>query len=417
MRGKRSILSVFVLCIMMLIVNLLQPIAPIVINGREIVTAAAKKTESENYDTFFLKKDASFKRWLADGVYCVPVNVLGKPEYTDEEILDMIDTRDPKNISKKIDTLYDSIRYHYLSGFKTLRSDHKDLAFEGVIWQHHKSGREALLTNEGDCSGNAVLIQYLLDGDYDETGFFSYNLKDGGGHVFNYIKQDNKYYFLDFTVICDAIMESKLGSLQEPYCRSNLVVADSVEKFVAYYKKQFLGNMTSVFNTYTADRVAPIGYKNGTYYLPDDLENIKFYGDKKQISIKQTKKPEDIPCWNRDGLLDRELQADISIVPYSSQEYEGRGSSFELRFYLMNDVTARLTGLTMKYYNANDVLMLNYKYTEPELYDYIYFNTSIFTWRPFPLWQDNYCSYAKGVAEFTDIHDNVFTKEFQINLK
>lgn len=46
----------------------------------------------DSYDIFFMDDDASFKHKLADGVYWVPVNVLGKPQYSSEKLREIIDT-------------------------------------------------------------------------------------------------------------------------------------------------------------------------------------------------------------------------------------------------------------------------------------------------------------------------------------
>jgi hypothetical protein len=416
MKQRRLSIIISIICLIILASSGVIISSALSISKNPEVKAASKK-DSKNNDAFFLSETASFKIKVSDGVYCVPVNMLGGSKYSNDEILDMIDTRDPKKISKNINTLFDAVKYYYFSGFKTLQSDHKDLAYDGVIWQHHKSGSEALIANEGDCSGNASLIAYLLDGDYDETGYFSYNLENGSGHVFNYFKKDKKYYFLDFSVINYAVMECNLGNRQNSYYRSNLFMADSVDKFIAYYKRTYLNSMTSIYNTYSYDRVAPIGYKNGKYYLPNDIKDIKFYGDKNKINVIQTNKPKDIPSWNRDGLLDRDLKADISTVLYSFMEYEGRNSYYSLRFYSMNDVTSRISKISIKYINSSKKVFREQNLSETQIENEISFNNSIFDYRDFNVLMLLDTKQIKGDVEFTDIHGNVFTKKFDFTIK
>jgi hypothetical protein len=409
MKSVKKILAVLVICLIVLIP------ASIASPSTKYFTAEAatsKVSDNQSYDAFFMNQKVSFQKKFGDGIYWVPVNVLGKPKYTDEEILDMIDKKDPEYAAKMIDTLFDAIKYFYLSGFKVLRSDHKDLPFEGVIWQHHKNGSEALLTNEGDCSGTAALISYLLDGDYKETGYFSYNLDNGSGHVFNYFKNKNKYYFIDCTVIRYATMEKEQPVQQDDYM-ANLVMADSIEQYVAYYKMHQLNNASVIFNTYSADRVIPISFNNGKYYLPEDL-NIKFYGDKKQIGINLVKRPVEVPGWNFISQIDRMDKAEVSILPYSYEVYQNGGQYYELRIYTLNDITVELKSLAINYYNSSDQMLLSHEYTEDEISIQ---NKSIFDMRAYPMQYGSQYAYITGVAEFKDIHGNIFNKKFKCQMK
>jgi hypothetical protein len=389
--------------------------AGIKLTGGAVAEAAAKESsktkDTNDYNIFFLDKDAKIKKYLANGVYWVSVNTLGGPQLTDKKIIDLINKQDPKSMSKSIDTLYDVVRYYYLAGFKTLSSDHKDIPFNGVYWQHHKTGPEALITNCGDCSGNAVLAAYLLAGDYDEVGYITYNIENGSGHVFNYIKQDGKYYFTDFSSNRDAIREDTKRTWQGAYYPANLVMADSVEKFVSYYKTNFLNGAKAVFSTYTADRVAPVGYKNGKYYLPDDIEDLKFYGDTDRIKFVLTKRPVVIPSWNEEGFIDRSIKAEVAVVPYSYKEYHGSNIGIEVRIYPINDITVEIQQYTAKYYAKNGRLLYTEDYDEGMLGN-MHPNNCIFTMRPCPLHYDSNCAYVEGKVVLKDIHGNTITEEF-----
>lgn len=95
MKLRRRFIAVLIIfsLILTLCGSILEKALPIA--GNQVVKAASKKADGSK-DEFFLSETASFKNTLADGVYCVPVNVLGGSEYTNEEILDMIDTKDPE---------------------------------------------------------------------------------------------------------------------------------------------------------------------------------------------------------------------------------------------------------------------------------------------------------------------------------
>jgi hypothetical protein len=386
------------------------------------LTAAAYKADKsktsdidDSYDIFFMDDDAYFKHKLDDGVYWVPVNFLGKPQYTGDEVREIIDTRDPEYIEKKINTLYDAISYRYLSGFTTTRvGDHKDLPYNGIIWQHHKNGKEAILTNEGDCSGNAVLISYLLQGNYDESGFISYNLSNGGGHVFNYILHDGCYYFLDCTDIRSAIIEdSRIG--RRPYFGVNLIMADSVEKFIKYYSKNYLSD-TAVFQMYQDDRVAPIGYKKGVFYLPDDLD-IKFYGDVKKIRYVLTKRPTVIPSWENDTKkeIDRSIKGEIAVIPYSHSDYGGMAGYHELRLYNLNGILVELQHITINCYNHKGKLQSKIEYNTDDLDEFM-LNNIIFDMAAIGIGNLNNYARIDGSIEYTDINGNLVKKDFDIDL-
>lgn len=56
-----------------------------------------------------------------------------------------------------------------------------------------------MLINCGCCATDSNLLQYILDGDYDEIGYVAFSHRDGNGHVFSYILQDGWYYVINLT--------------------------------------------------------------------------------------------------------------------------------------------------------------------------------------------------------------------------
>jgi len=144
------------------------------------------------YDTETLRYNANFRVKVAEGVSWVPVNTLGKPNMTSEEIEAL--GNDPERLKEKLNTLYEVIQYIQVAGFRSA-DDNVRIDEEGISWEHHKPGEMAIITNEGCCATISNLLNFILEGDYEEVGFIAYSQSNGGGHVFNYIKHNNLYYY------------------------------------------------------------------------------------------------------------------------------------------------------------------------------------------------------------------------------
>ena len=145
-----------------------------------------------------LRHDADFSMKVAEGVWWVPANTLGGSRYTNAQIQALlIDT--PEQKQAKIGTLYEALQLYRIGGFYG-SDDNAFLKENGILWEHHKPGYDAVRTNNGCCASCADWLSYILKDDYDEVGFISTMQAVGEGHVFNYIKQDGWYYFVDLTI-------------------------------------------------------------------------------------------------------------------------------------------------------------------------------------------------------------------------
>jgi len=213
------------------------------------------------YDTETLRYNANFSVKVADGVNWVPVNTLGKPNMTSEEIEAL--GRDPEKLKEKLNTLYAVIQYIQVADFRSA-DDNIRIEESGISWQHQKPGEMAIITNEGCCATISNLLNFLLEGDYEEVGFIAYSQSDGGGHVFNYIEHNNLYYFVDLThyrndFMCTAVEDGTLASYYATdYIAGNVHEAARVEDYVKYCRDNY-NNPPELFSLHMAKNSLPIG--------------------------------------------------------------------------------------------------------------------------------------------------------------
>ena len=215
-------------------------------------------TGNPDYDTDNLRYDADFTIKVSDGVWWVPANVLGTTRYTNREMAE-IALHSPEEKQAEISTLYEAIQLFQVSGF-TNDEDNVRITEDGISWEHHKPGRDAVRTNTGCCAAKANWLAYILEGDYERVGYIAWNPPEGVGHVFNYILQDGWYYVVDLTAYLaeDIAKVPESGNLGEyrPTRAINRV------KDPEDYVKLFLATQDTdafVFFVYQADGVSPIG--------------------------------------------------------------------------------------------------------------------------------------------------------------
>jgi len=216
------------------------------------------------YDTETLRYNANFSVKVADGVNWVPVNTLGKPNMTSEEIEAL--GRDPEKLKEKLNTLYAVIQYIQVADFRSA-DDNIRIEESGISWQHQKPGEMAIITNEGCCATISNLLNFLLEGDYEEVGFIAYSQSDGGGHVFNYIEHNNLYYFVDLThyrndFMCTAVEDGTLASYYaSDFIAGNVHEAARVEDYVKYCRDNY-NDPPELFSLHMAKNSLPIAHIN-----------------------------------------------------------------------------------------------------------------------------------------------------------
>jgi hypothetical protein len=149
------------------------------------------------------------------------------------------------------------------------RSAHDNIRIDedGISWEHHKPGEMAIITNEGCCATISNLMNFLLEGDYGEVGFIAYLQSDGSGHVFNYIKYNNLYYFIDLThyrndFMCTAVEDGTLASYYDSdFIAGNVHETVKIEDYVKYYRDNS-NDPSELWSLYMAKNCLPIGSVN-----------------------------------------------------------------------------------------------------------------------------------------------------------
>ncbi|MDM8534786.1 transglutaminase-like domain-containing protein, partial [Clostridiaceae bacterium HSG29] len=126
---------------------------------------------------------------------------------------------------------------------------------KNIKWHYNEKGIEALKTNDGNCGGTANLVNYILVNDYEEVGIINHSCDTGqGGHVYNYIKYNGKYYVIDF-----------LQYVMKDYNRYNyeILELDQIDDYPPYCIRSYGGNGhdIKIIVAYEADNQIPIGSK------------------------------------------------------------------------------------------------------------------------------------------------------------
>lgn len=171
------------------------------------ITSAKEKidlayNENDTKDTWNLRDSADFEIRVADDVWWVPANVLGRTRYTNEQIASIV-KESPRVKKALIGNLYEAIQLYQISDFAGASGSEANVkqldSVNGYRWEQHTPGYYAILLNQGNCATDTNWLIYLLEDDFEEWGTFHYQDSDGGGHVINYFYRDGFYYFIDMT--------------------------------------------------------------------------------------------------------------------------------------------------------------------------------------------------------------------------
>lgn len=96
-------------------------------------------------DLSTLRYDSLFEIEIATDIYWVPARALGKSKFTNAEMFNLT-VRSPEEKQAAISSLYEALQLYEIGGFTTL-DDCIQTDENGIIWEHHKPGYDAVLTN------------------------------------------------------------------------------------------------------------------------------------------------------------------------------------------------------------------------------------------------------------------------------
>jgi hypothetical protein len=148
------------------------------------------------FNTQNLRINANYEIEIHPEVYWIPVNHLGETRFTNDQIKAL--TALPPELKKdKITTLYEAIQLFQIGLFKgTYDNINVFDPNASIKWEFHKPGYQAVMSNEGCCATDSNWLSYLLYDKYEEMGFLTYH-HISGGHIINYIRRNDWYYFID----------------------------------------------------------------------------------------------------------------------------------------------------------------------------------------------------------------------------
>ena len=223
--------------------------------------SAAPAYDESGKDLSLLRHNAEYDIEVFSGVYWVPAASLGESRYTNGEIAAMLDDS-PEEKQTKIGTLYEALQLYQIGDFRSA-DDNVRISENGINWEYHTPGRNAVINNCGCCATDSAWLRYLLDGDYDEIGYITTSQRDGSGHVYNYIKNGEWYYIIDLTHYRnDWIATIEENGDMDAYSRSDRVLGNihrtkDLASFVNYVQDAFTDPPGLMFRL-TCEDVTPL---------------------------------------------------------------------------------------------------------------------------------------------------------------
>ena len=266
-------------------------------------------SQDQGRDLFTLRYDADYQLEVAPGIYWVPARSLGESRYTNADIFQMVQNS-PEDKQSAISTLYEALQLYQVGGFASA-DDNIRISENGINWEHHKPGYYAVLTNCGCCATDSNWLHYILDGDYDEVGYIAFSMRDGNGHVFNYILRDSWYYVIDLTHYrTDWIATAVEDGSPDSYRNSDPVLGNihktqSLETFAEYLLDN-TGDPPGLIFAYTASDAPALdslraqdGSVEIVYARMNDLDlHIIFDDPGDQLTTRLEKAPANQPRWS-----------------------------------------------------------------------------------------------------------------------
>ena len=265
-------------------------------------------SQDEGKDLLTLRHDAAFSAEVARGVFWVPACALGESRYTNADIYAML-SASPEQKQADVATLYEALQLYQISGFYS-SDDNQRISENGVNWEHHKPGYDAVRTNTGCCATDSNWLNYILQGDYEEVGYVATSQRDGSGHIYNYLKQDGWYYFIDLTHyrtdwVATAVENGEMSAYyNSDFVLGNIHRSTSVQAFVDYVQSAFTDAPGMMF-MYTAENCLALDSarrNDGTViiYEDDPAVNMQIIYDDPDdsLSCEFVTPPQNHPDWS-----------------------------------------------------------------------------------------------------------------------
>ena len=194
-----------------------------------------------------------------------------------------------QELAAAVNSVPDVLTWMHYAAFGLGEGD-QQLPMENLTWHFNYSPDVVFRRNTGNCGGTAGLVEYLLQGDYDEVGIIglTYARGMGGGHVINYLRQGKTWYVLDFN--------GWNSSCHDP---SGLCLSSGRDLKTAakqYAKKA--GGVVLMYAYQSGFGDAPIGWDatDTSYLIQDFAQNVQILVDdpKDTYQYEFVEEPEDL---------------------------------------------------------------------------------------------------------------------------
>jgi len=145
-----------------------------------------------------LKVNADFRvppsevsRAIDGDMYWVPSASLGKPDTTIKELIEM--KGQSEKLKEEIDNVFEVLAYVQAVGMDNYSGNEK-VYIDDKSWQVSSSPEYVIENNKANCFAMSNTVAYLLEDDYDEVGIVWWHIPNFGGHLYNYVLHQGKYY-------------------------------------------------------------------------------------------------------------------------------------------------------------------------------------------------------------------------------
>ena len=189
-----------------------------------------------------LQKVESFNCRISDDVYWVPLETLGASQIKDRE-LQLLLKEPPEKKREHIRNLYDATALFVISNFHYC-NDAVHLQDSEIVWEFHKSCYSAVKSNYGDCAACSSWLQYFVYGKYEDCGRLCMFRDTGSGHVVNYIKYAEWFYFVDFENYTDFLKASicnqtgqRADFVKSRYITAVLLRSRKIESYISFIRR------------------------------------------------------------------------------------------------------------------------------------------------------------------------------------
>lgn len=254
---------------------------------------------------FFSNEKNDFSLKISKGVFWVPMCAAGRPEYSEKDLRSM-EKISPEEKQVRLKNLCDAINYLYVNQFYD-KEERIDVFKAGDVtkWEYHKTGFEAIKDNWGCCSSCASGLLYLLDKDYDCSGYIHFIRPDMSGHIITWFKKENQYYIVDPSTYIEpyvtfSVKETGLVKdfVKRRYFTNGLYLVLNLESYIQYFHRYLLKSGVDFFfllYPYKYGRSAPISAirKNGfiEISLPEGYDINVWNGNSELYQINWKKAP------------------------------------------------------------------------------------------------------------------------------